>query len=59
MPQQNGALNFQDGWDLSAAFHQKVPGGEVYVVYGDAAAFSTAPRFIVKFIRYIGADKGT
>lgn len=50
---------FEDGWNLSAAFHQKVPGGEIYVVYGDASAFSTAPRFIIKYIRYFGADKGT
>ena len=42
MPQPNGASNFQDGWNLSAAFHQKVPGGEIYVVYVDAAAVSTA-----------------
>jgi hypothetical protein len=54
-----GTSTFQNAWNLSAAFHQKVPGGEVYIVYGDAAAFSTAPSFIVKFIRYIGADKGT
>jgi len=47
------------GWNLSAAFHQKMVGGEVYVVYGDAANFSTVPRFIVKYIKYFGADKGT
>jgi hypothetical protein len=58
-PQPNGVSTFQKAWNLSAAFHQKVPGGEVYVVYGDASAFSTAPGFIVKFIRYIGAEKGT
>ena len=46
-------------WNLSAAFHQKVPGGEVYVVYGDASLLRTSPSFIVKFIRYIGAEKGT
>ena len=46
-------------WNLSAAFHQKVPGGEVYVVYGDASLLRTSPSFIIKFIRYIGAEKGT
>ena len=54
-----GQCGFLNGWNLSAAFHQKVTGGEWYVVYGDASAFSTAPSFIVKYIRYIGADKGT
>ena len=54
-----GDCGFSSGWNLSAAFHQKVPQGEFYVVYGDAAAFSTAPQFIIKYIRYIGADKGT
>lgn len=58
-PMPQSPSTFQDAWNLSAAFHQKVPGGEVYVVYGDAAAFSTSPAFIIKFIRYIGADKGT
>jgi hypothetical protein len=58
-PLPNGASSFQDAWNLSAAFHQKVPGGEVYAVYGDASAFATAPSFIIKFIRYIGAEKGT
>jgi hypothetical protein len=50
---------FESGWNISAAFHRKLPHGELYVVYGDAAAFSTAPQFIVKYIRYVGADKGT
>lgn len=58
-PQFAGPQTFVDGWNLSAAFHRKVPGGEIYVVYGDASAFSTSPQFIVKWIRYVGADKGT
>ncbi|HEV3153610.1 MAG TPA: sugar-binding protein [Candidatus Baltobacteraceae bacterium] len=58
-PELSGTPAFVDGWNLSAAFHRKVPGGEIYMVYGDAAAFSTAPQFIVKWIRYVGADKGT
>jgi len=32
---------------------------EIYAVYGDASAFSTTPQFIVKWIRYFGAGKGT
>jgi hypothetical protein len=58
-PELVSPSSYESGWNLSAAFHQKVPGGEIYVVYGDASAFSTAPRFIVKYIRYFGADKGT
>ena len=58
-PELVGAPAFSSAWNLSAAFHQKVPGGELYVVYGDASAFATAPRFIVKYIKYFGADKGT
>jgi hypothetical protein len=51
---------FQSGWNVSAAYHRKLPAfGEVYVAYGDASAFSTVPQFIVKLIHYIGADKGT
>ncbi|MGZ3506270.1 MAG: hypothetical protein ACXWNK_07775 [Vulcanimicrobiaceae bacterium] len=49
---------YQAAWNVSAALHRKVPGGEIYLVYGDAAALSTDPRVIVKWIRYVGADKG-
>ena len=58
-PYLTAAPDFQNGWNISAAFRRKVPGGELYVVYGDAATFSTVPQFIVKYIRYVGADKGT
>lgn len=57
--QQIDALPAADAWNLSAAYHKKIPGGELYVVYGDAAAFATSPRFIIKYIKYFGADKGT
>jgi hypothetical protein len=57
--QQIQALPAADAWNLSAAYHRKVPGGELYVVYGDAATFQTSPRFIIKYIKYFGADKGT
>ncbi len=50
---------FSTGWNLSAAFHQRLPHDELYLVYGDASSFSTAPAAIVKFIHYIGAEKGT
>lgn len=58
-PELDALPVYASAWNLSAGFHRKVPGGEIYAVYGDAAAFSTVPQFIVKFIRYLGADKGT
>lgn len=48
-----------NAWNLSAAFYQRLPHAELYLVYGDANAFSTAPQFIIKFIQYLGAEKGT
>jgi len=51
--------SFQSAWNLSAAFHRIFRGGELYAAYGDAAALSTVPQFLVKFIKYVGADKGT
>ncbi|MGZ3497685.1 MAG: hypothetical protein ACXWNZ_00395 [Vulcanimicrobiaceae bacterium] len=51
--------SFQEAWNLSAAFHRVFGANELYAVYGDASAFSTAPQFIVKWIHYFGAAKGT
>lgn len=51
---------YQEGWNLSAAYHRTFGGvNEIYAVYGDASAFSTVPQFIVKWIHYFGAGKGT
>jgi hypothetical protein len=51
---------YQQGWNLSAAYHRTFNGvNEIYAVYGDASAFSTVPQFIVKWIHYFGAAKGT
>lgn len=50
---------YQAGSNISATFHRKTANGELYIVYGDASAFSTAPQFLVKFIQYVGGDKGT
>ena len=54
MPQPP-ALN---SWNLSAAYYQRWPHDELYVVYGDASQLSTVPQFLVKFIFYVGAQKG-
>lgn len=50
----------QQGWNLSAAYHRTFSGvNEIYAVYGDASAFSTVPQFVVKWIHYFGAGKGS
>ncbi|HLJ83605.1 MAG TPA: hypothetical protein VKT51_05475 [Candidatus Eremiobacteraceae bacterium] len=58
-PEFTTAPTAQSAWNISAAFHQKVVGGEIFLAYGDASLLSTAPQFILKFIRYVGAEKGT
>jgi hypothetical protein len=50
---------YVNAWNLSAAFHRKLSHGEVYFAYGDASAFATVPEFILKYIHYVGAEKGT
>ena len=47
-----------DSWNLSAAYYQRWPHDELYIVYGDASRLSTVPQFIVKIIHYVGAEKG-
>ena len=59
VPYLSAAPDFQNGWNLSAAYHRKLPFGELYAAYGDASAFYTNHAFIIKLIRYVGADKGT
>jgi hypothetical protein len=53
------AFPYENAWNISAAYHRKTRRGEVYLVYGDAAAFSTVPQLILKYIQYVGAEKGT
>lgn len=56
----NGQPNsYLDGWNVSLAYHVRFNQSELYLVYGDANAFQTAPRFVIKLIQYAGADKGT
>jgi hypothetical protein len=57
---ENGTPNpYLNGWNLSFAYHARLPHAELYLVYGDANAFQTAPRFVIKLIEYAGAEKGT
>ncbi len=46
-------------YNVSGAYYRRFPQDEVYFVYGDASAYTTAPQFIVKWIHYFGASKGT
>ena len=45
--------------NLSAAFYKRFGPSEIYVVYGDPNQLRTKPSFIVKYILYVGAQKGT
>ncbi|MHB8146362.1 MAG: DOMON domain-containing protein [Vulcanimicrobiaceae bacterium] len=47
-----------NNWNLSAAYYQRWPHDELYIVYGDASQLSTVPQFVVKIIHYVGAEKG-
>jgi len=49
------------GGNISAALHFLASNGksEFYAVYGDPNSFSTTPAIFLKYIRYIGAPKGT
>ena len=46
-------------WNLSFSYHHRSPHDELYFAYGDASLLSTTPAFVIKFIHYFGAEKGT
>ena len=50
---------FVDAGNVTAAFHFLTAKNEFYVVYGNADNLSTEPSLFLKWIRYIGAEKGT
>jgi hypothetical protein len=45
--------------NVTVAFHILSAKNEFYLVYGNANSLSTLPAFYVKWIRYVGAPKGT
>jgi hypothetical protein len=45
--------------NVSLAFHLLNSRNEFYVVYGDPNSLATTPALFLKWIRYIGAPKGT
>ncbi|HTD38474.1 MAG TPA: hypothetical protein VK669_13240 [Candidatus Limnocylindrales bacterium] len=50
---------FTSAWNVSFAYHRRTPHDELYFAYGDASQLSTLPQFLIKFIHYFGAEKGT
>lgn len=50
---------FIDGTNLSFAYYRRMHGAEIYFAYGTPNTLSTQHDFLLKIIRYIGADKGT
>ena len=45
--------------NVSAAYHFLALKNEFYLVYGDPNSLSTTPALFLKWIRYVGAPKGT
>jgi len=45
--------------NFSFAYHRLYGPQELYIAYGDPGRLDTRPQFIVKLIRYVGAEKGT
>ena len=45
--------------NVTAAFHFLALHNEFYLVYGDPTRLATSPALFLKWIRYIGAPKGT
>jgi len=45
--------------DFTFAYYRRMKAAELYFAYGDPNRLSTQHDFILKIIRYIGADKGT
>ena len=45
--------------NVSFAYHKRSPHDEWYVIYGSASHLVTVPQLLVKWIHYVGAEKGT
>ncbi|HZZ66389.1 MAG TPA: sugar-binding protein [Candidatus Baltobacteraceae bacterium] len=52
-------FDYVNAGNVSAAFHLLAAHNEFYVVYGNPNSLSTYPALYVKWIRYLGAEKGT
>jgi hypothetical protein len=45
--------------NVSFAYHKRFGPFEFYTAYGDPSQLYTRPQFLIKLLRYIGAEKGT
>ena len=52
-------FDYVDAGNASFAFHFLAAHNEFYLVYGNPNNLSTEPALFLKWIRYIGAEKGT
>jgi hypothetical protein len=50
---------FTKAYNVSFAYHRRWAQNEIYTAYGDPGQLYTKPAFILKWIRYFGAEKGT
>jgi hypothetical protein len=51
--------SFVNQSNVSFAYSRRTQHSELFFVYGDASALTTKPALTVKYIYYIGAEKGT
>jgi hypothetical protein len=50
---------YTSAYNVSFAYHRRWGQNEIYSAYGDPSQLYTKPAFVLKWIRYIGAEKGT
>jgi hypothetical protein len=62
-PEPNGGATCPSSFaycpNISFAYHKRSPHDEWYVIYGGASRLVTLPQFLVKWIHYVGGEKGT
>ena len=58
-PFPTGPASFYSASNVSVAYATHRQRDELYLVYGDAGAPSTKPAFILKYVYYLGGEKGT
>lgn len=58
-PFPTGPASFYYATNVSVAYAYHRKRDELYLVYGDASAARTKPAFIVKYVFYVGGEKGT
>ncbi len=58
-PYASGPASFYSASNVSVAYAYHRKRDELYLVYGDASATVTKPALIVKYVFYLGGEKGT